>query len=83
MEEGEEYNSLFLLVGKLPTVWLGILLIMAIGLVASSVDSLQTGLSAMIASDLVRHGLSLNWARALCILVSQAKAKSYNILKMG
>lgn len=42
---------------KLPTVWLGVVLIIIIGLVASSVDLLQT-VSAIIARNLIRHGLS-------------------------
>ena len=70
MGEGEEYQSLFLLLAELPTVWLALTVIMATGLVASSVDSLQTGISAMIASDLIARGISLNYARILCILVS-------------
>jgi len=69
MPQGQEYEAFFLLLAKLPTFWLILSVIMGTGLVASSVDSLQTGMSAMIASDLLKRGLSLNWARGLCIAV--------------
>lgn len=64
------YEAVFLLLAKLPSVWLGMVVFMAIGLVTSTADTIQTGLAAIISGELANRELSFNWARIFSLVVS-------------
>lgn len=63
------YEAMFLLLAKLPDIWLGVVVFMVIGLVTSTADTIQTGLAATITGELTNRQLSLNWARIFSLAV--------------
>mmetsp|Transcript_14826 Transcript_14826/g.59374 ORF Transcript_14826/g.59374 Transcript_14826/m.59374 type:complete len:616 (-) Transcript_14826:552-2399(-) len=61
------YLSFFDLLLPLPRAWHYVTLALLTTLAASSVDTLQNGLSAVLSRDLVKHGLSPNWSRLVIV----------------
>lgn len=59
--------SLFALIGELPTVVVAGVLLLGVALVASSVDTLENGLAALVVAE--RPSLRLPHARAITVLV--------------
>ncbi|CEM26939.1 unnamed protein product [Vitrella brassicaformis CCMP3155] len=68
--EGMGFLAFFFLLSKLPLFWVVLVAILAVALVASTVDTLQNGIVALVASDLMAHKVSVNWARLLAIAVN-------------
>mmetsp|Transcript_23873 Transcript_23873/g.73502 ORF Transcript_23873/g.73502 Transcript_23873/m.73502 type:complete len:593 (+) Transcript_23873:199-1977(+) len=61
------YLAFFDLLLPLPRVWHFLTLALLTTLAASSVDTLQNGLAAVLSQDLVKHRLSPNWSRLVVI----------------
>jgi solute:Na+ symporter, SSS family len=59
--------SVFALIGQLPTAIVAVVLLLGVALVASSVDTLENGLAALIVSE--RPALRLGHARAITVVV--------------
>ncbi|GGI08073.1 sodium:solute symporter family transporter [Egicoccus halophilus] len=59
--------SVFALVGRLPDVVVALVLVLGVALVASSVDTLENGLAALLVAE--RPGLRLDQARLLTVVV--------------
>lgn len=70
LDENNLSNGIFLLIAKLPKWYLYIIVFMVVGLVTSTVDTIQTGLTAIVAAELVKRDLHLNWARVFSLIVS-------------
>jgi Na+/proline symporter len=62
--------AFFTLISTLPTALIGISLVLAISLVCSSVDTLQSALSAIIGGDLLNNRLDLKWVRVITVLAN-------------
>merc|ERR1712087_516810 len=61
------YLSFFDIISPLNQAWYVIVLILVTALCASSVDSLQNGLAAVLSKDLMANKLSINWSRIIVI----------------
>uniref|UniRef100_A0A7S3JQI4 Sodium/solute symporter n=1 Tax=Aureoumbra lagunensis TaxID=44058 RepID=A0A7S3JQI4_9STRA len=61
------YLSFFDLLLPLDRTWHFLFLALLTTLAASSVDTLQNGLAAVLSQDLVKHHLSANWSRLIVI----------------
>mmetsp|Transcript_9367 Transcript_9367/g.30538 ORF Transcript_9367/g.30538 Transcript_9367/m.30538 type:complete len:609 (+) Transcript_9367:242-2068(+) len=61
------YLAFFDLLLPLPRVWHFLTLALLTTLAASSVDTLQNGLSSVLSQDLVKHHLSPNWSRLVVV----------------
>jgi solute:Na+ symporter, SSS family len=59
--------SVFALIGQLPTAIVAVVLLLGVALVASSVDTLENGLAALVVSE--RPSLRLGHARAITVVV--------------
>jgi hypothetical protein len=60
-------TAFFTLLQSMPTAVLCLCLILAISLVCSSVDTLQSALTAIIGGDLLQDKLPLTWVRLLAV----------------
>eukprot|EP00921_Rhytidocystis_pertsovi_P000880 GHVQ01001518.1.p1 GENE.GHVQ01001518.1~~GHVQ01001518.1.p1 ORF type:complete len:380 (-),score=31.44 GHVQ01001518.1:75-1214(-) len=63
-------NAFFTLILPLHDVWVGLIVVMALALVASSVDTLQNAMPALIGTDLVVNKISVNWARLFTVILN-------------
>ena len=61
------YLSFFDLISPLNKGWYVVVLILVTALAASSVDSLQNGLAAVLSKDLTANRLSINWSRLIVV----------------
>mmetsp|Transcript_7257 Transcript_7257/g.25438 ORF Transcript_7257/g.25438 Transcript_7257/m.25438 type:complete len:431 (+) Transcript_7257:1-1293(+) len=61
------YLSFFDLLQPLPRFWHYITLALLTMLAASSLDTLQNGISSVLSSDLLNHKLSPNWSRLVVV----------------
>ncbi|KAJ8614271.1 hypothetical protein CTAYLR_001142 [Chrysophaeum taylorii] len=66
------YLSFFDLLLPLPRFWHFVTLALLTTLAASSVDTLQNGLSSVLSHDLIRHKLSANWSRIVVVVFNIA-----------
>jgi Na+/proline symporter len=64
------YLSFFDLLAPLPKGWHVLTLVLLTTLCASSVDTLQNALAAVFSRDLLRSAVSVNWSRAIVVLVN-------------
>lgn len=62
--------AFFDLLGVLPNAAVGAVVVLAICLSTSSVDSLQSALLSVFAAEFVKRGWSLNWGRLLLVLMN-------------
>ncbi|MET0881833.1 MAG: sodium:solute symporter, partial [Acidimicrobiales bacterium] len=76
----------FFLLDGLPEVIIFLVAVMAVALVASSVDTLQSALAAMMARDLTDRRLTLNGAKVLTVILTVPAVlialKGYDILRL-
>jgi Na+/proline symporter len=76
----------FSLLGDLPGVIVALVAVLAIALVASSVDTLQSALAATMAQDLSDRNLTLTTAKVLTIVLTVPAAlialKGYDVLRL-
>ncbi len=76
----------FALLDGLPDVIILLVAVMAVALVASSVDTLQSALAASMAQDLTDRNLSLNAAKVVTVLLTVPAAlialKGYDVLRL-
>ncbi|PFH32426.1 transporter, solute:sodium symporter (SSS) family protein [Besnoitia besnoiti] len=70
-QQNEENVSVFAYLAQtLPAAWVGVLTVLAVTCVSSSVDTFQTALASVFAQDLIRKQLSFNWARVLIVCLN-------------
>ncbi|KAF4721128.1 hypothetical protein FOZ63_019625, partial [Perkinsus olseni] len=62
--------AFFDLLGVLPNAAVGAVVVLAICLTTSSVDSLQSAFLSVFAAEFVKRGWSLNWGRLLLVLMN-------------
>jgi SSS family solute:Na+ symporter len=78
--------AIFDLVGGLPDVVLAVVLVLALALVASSVDTLENGMVALVCSDVTGGRVSLTWARVLTIALTVPAVwiavQGYSVLRL-
>jgi len=76
----------FFLLDGLPEIIIFLVAVMAVALVASSVDTLQSALAAMMARDLTDRRLTLNGAKVLTVILTVPAVlialKGYDILRL-
>jgi len=88
VHEGTEPSPVpfFALLDGLPQAVILLVAVLAIALVASSVDTLQSALAAQMAQDLTDRKLTLSWARAITVALTVPAAlialKGYDVLRL-
>ncbi|KAJ1568026.1 hypothetical protein HK405_003867 [Cladochytrium tenue] len=65
-----DQNAFFDVTGTLPDWTTGIVLVLGVALVCSSVDTLQSAMSALLVNDIFQAKLPLAWARALTAVLN-------------
>ncbi|KAI9203030.1 uncharacterized protein BJ171DRAFT_425841 [Polychytrium aggregatum] len=68
--DGGDYNALFNVTATLPDWVNGFVVILVSALICSSVDTLQSALTASIVNDLSQRKLNLKWARLIAALIN-------------